>query len=51
MSIEERWNKVFDIIDKSKLANIFHIVPYVLSISRMLWLNIKWSNTRDSVTP
>jgi len=32
LSVEERWVKVFNTVDKTKLTNVFRIVSFVLSI-------------------
>ena len=55
MSVEERWVKVFNSLDKTKLTNIFHIVSFVLSIPAsnaiveriFSVMTAKWNDTRN----
>ena len=55
MSVEERWVKVFNSLDKTKLTNIFRTVSFVLSIPAsnavveriFSVMTAKWSDTRN----
>ena len=54
-SIEERWAKVFNSVDKTKPTSIFHIVLFVFSIPAsnavvkrvFLVMNYKWTDARN----